>query len=388
MIPAVKQYLLEHWVDFDLGDKPDDLLFIKFMDRGIRSAEVGCLTFLVKQVRRSLERPVLIVKIPRYPKNPEANRSLELEFNNLSLVRSRSEKDNIINSIPRPIFLKTIDSCQVLAISFLAGGDLGRWFVTPDPFESAEIKYKMAFDWLISFQKLMGEKPAELDEGFIDKYVNGPIEKYRQTFSADTERYKQYFTKIASNAREKIGKKIKLYPQHGDWHASNILAANGKISGVIDWEDFSLDAPPCYDLFYFIRTYTDALYNSLIYRDDPVLIDNLANSTRYFEVVERIIEYYCKNIEIDIELVNVFLPLYIIGSLNAAGDPRKVALPACERGELLLSMEIENIRNLVTALSVFAYLDLGKRAYAANNLELVGICKERMNAIFKRFIRK
>ena len=51
-------------------------------------------------------------------------------------------------------------------------------------------------------------------------------------------------------------------------------------------------------------------------------------------------------------------------------------------------MEIENIRNLVTALSVFAYLDLGKRAYAANNLELVGICKERMNAIFKRFIRK
>lgn len=385
MIPAIKRYLLEHWKEFGFGDKPGDLLFIKFMDRRIRRPEVGCLIFLVKKNYRFREEPVLIVKMPRYAKNPGANLSLTKEFDNLNHVRSKLMEKDILGPIPRPVFLTTVDSYPVFAMSFLPGEDLGMWFISPDPLESAEIKFNLAFNWLTKFQRLMGGRLTKIDEDFIGKYVTGTIEKYRNTFSRDPSKHKSYFDGIHENSRKYLGREISLFLQHGDFHASNLFVEKGEISGVIDWEDFSSVALPCYDLVYFIRTYTDALYHSLIYRSDPDSIERLSNSTRYFEIVDRIVEHYCEKFEIDPEFMSFLLPLNLIQALNAGGDPRKMAFAHCEKLEILLRMQIGNVRGLVGALSAFAYRDMGGKAYAEGNLKLAEVCKDRANKVFRRF---
>src|SRR3989339_1361782 len=132
MIRLIKEHLLGKWGALGLGVLPDELFFIKFADRRIRAAEVGIISFLVKGRYGREERPLFILRVPRYPANKAANLSLELEYQNLKFIHDRLTDDNLRQSIPRAVVWEQICNTNVLAVSFLAGTSLNRGMLKAD----------------------------------------------------------------------------------------------------------------------------------------------------------------------------------------------------------------------------------------------------------------
>ena len=191
MIPCVKEYLL------NLGEKPEDLLFIKFADRRIRAPAVGTITFLVKKIDRGEEKPLFILRIPRYPKSAEADQTLENEYRNLTLVRQRLQDPELLSAVPSPILLEKIETGRFLIIGLLSGRDLGYRLPGRDLIKAYVDNFLLAFGWKMKFEKRWGGVGAQSGEAI----VVSEIELYKRTFPASAAKPEQFFSRITDKAQ-------------------------------------------------------------------------------------------------------------------------------------------------------------------------------------------
>ena len=156
MIPFIKEYLFNHWTPLNLGEKPKDLLFVKFADRGIRAPEVGIISFLVKKVLPEREEPLMILRFPRYASNLPANQSLECEYKNLMYIHEKLGSSCLAFGIPRVCFWQEINSSRVLGISHLPGESMWQGIAAGDVIKKYLANYVKAFTWQMGFQKALG----------------------------------------------------------------------------------------------------------------------------------------------------------------------------------------------------------------------------------------
>ncbi|MFH1361981.1 MAG: aminoglycoside phosphotransferase family protein [bacterium] len=373
MIPFVEKYLLKNWSSFELGRQPKALIFTKFADRGIRATQVGVVSFLVKGVYPHLEKPLLIVRIPRYPQNQQACLSLENETKNLLLISSKLSGAKV----PKVVFFEKINSSPVLGISYLAGSPLSQRILSKNILKDYVGNFGLAFSWLIGFQKGFGAGEAVLLNDLIDQVIRD----YVQVFPQNGSERRNYFGKIKLAAEQFKEVKISLFPQHGDFHTDNIFTQAGQISGVVDWEDFSDAGIPGFDVFHFIRTYFEALFDYFTKALDIKAIKALAQGPDSLAVVAATLKNYCQSIALSPELEKILIPLYLVQSATIAGSAHKQATRALKRLEVLLKLEIMGVADLVSQMSVLNYGDLYKTALANKDEQLANLCREEIKKI-------
>ena len=377
MIRLIKEHLLGKWGALGLGVLPDELFFIKFADRRIRAAEVGIISFLVKGRYGREERPLFILRVPRYPANKAANLSLELEYQNLKFIHDRLTDDNLRQSIPRAVVWEQICNTNVLAVSFLAGTSLNRGMLKADLLTNYLQQAKLAFYWLMAFQKGMGSAALLSAEQVVEKVIG----EYAAVFPDHQAVRAEYFSALRAKARKLTGSQIPQFAQHGDFHAENIFVVENRVAGVIDWEDSSLAGIPAFDAFHFIRTYFEALFGYAVERLDLDLLDSLSTGENTFKAIRVTLADYCNKMGIDPRFESIWVPVCLIQSASFAGSPRKEARGALGVFDLLLQLEPFSLEDLFFYMSILNYRDLAKKAVDAKISSLANSCLERINAI-------
>lgn len=374
MIPFVKGFLMDNWQGLGLGERPDDLLFVKFADRRIRASEVGIVSFLVKKVSGGKEEPLIVLRLPRYFNNEAAKATLAGEYKNLVSIHKRLGDPEILSAIPRPVVWEEIDHHRVLGVSFLAGSDLSDGMVSARILESYVERYDLAFDWLIKFQKKLDPR----NNISVTELAKKVIGDFRASFSGNVGPVEKYLSVLQGRAGKLERKNCPLFPQHADFHAENIFLSGGKVSGVVDWEDFDPEGIPAFDLFHFIKTYFEALFDYFGKKGDVAAIEKLSSDRDIIRVIKMTEEKYFQAMGIDPELSQVLLPLYLIRSVNLAADPRKKAMAAMKRMILLLQLGPFDIYDLFLFMSLGAYVPIYRRAAAQKDQALAKLCQERI----------
>jgi hypothetical protein len=380
VISFVKEYLLKKWEDLSLGAKPDELFFVKFADRRIRAAEVGIISFLVKGRYGKEEKPLFILRIPRYPENREANRSLELEYQNLKTIHDNLTSDNLRQTIPRVVVWEAIGGARVLALSFLPGDGINRGMIEADLVATYLRQAEPAFYWLMGWQQGMGNAALITVEQLVERVIG----EYNAIFPEKVAARAGYFSKLRDRARELGDVKVPQFVQHGDFHAENIFVGGDKVTGVIDWEDFSLTGIPGFDLFHFVRTYFEALFRYAVGGLDLALLDDLSTGDKTFKAIRVTLLDYFKKMGIDARFESLWVPLGLIQSANLAGSPRKQARAALGLFELLFQLEPFSLEELFCYMSIVNYRDLAKKAVDSKISSLANSCLERIKAIQER----
>ena len=372
MIPLFKDYLLKNWAKIGLSREPKNLLFIKFADRRIRAAEVGIISFLIKDGQKAL----MILRTPRYPTNEEANRSLELEYANLSSLSEKLPGSTLLAQIPRLLIWEKFDKIRVLGISFLAGADLSQYMSSADILKSYIDNFSLMLSWLVNFQQEVGAEQT-VPLGTIVERV---YDEYRTLFPDKIALADAYFSSCQPDLARFKEQMIPLFAQHGDFHAQNIFALKGRVSGVIDWEDFELLGVPGFDLFHFIKTYFEGLFGYFADKNDVMALHQFSSQVSQ-QVVKVTSDSYFSKMRLDPELVKILVPLYLLKSAVLAGEPRKKATAAVTRLEILLRLKPLNLEELVYFSSLFSYGDIYKKATAEQNAQLAEICRNEIQQI-------
>jgi len=370
MIPFIEKYIRDI-----SGREP---LFIKLPSKQIRKSDVSTISFLVKVLTEKGELPFAIVKIPRDPKNPDSVETLRLEHHNLSFLTGKI-KEELKSSIPSTIFLKEIEGCLVLAESIVKGSEMSSTILgSPQILETFLKNLDAASGWLISFLSSFDKKTCKLQ-----RTVSRTTEEYSSLFpKRDKKVFSRSFELLEHFSNTLANKDIPLMPQHGDYHADNIFMENGKISGVIDWEDFSTEAhPPCFDLIHFIYTYLEALYGAFFNMGSLELTRSLQINEPFYNRIDAVFGSFCKDTGIDLELMELLIPLYLLKSLSAAGNPRKQAETAIKKLELMFMFSPRSIKGLSGYMAYVNYLNLEKRYKDSGSADQAAICRKMMNDI-------
>ncbi len=379
MIPFIKNYILEHWTGYNLGGRPDELFFIKFPDRGIKDPNLTNLSFLVKAVIGGSERPVMIVRTPRYAGNTAPESALGSEYNNLVAIHNKLGDADLKATIPFPFFFEKINDGAVFSQSLVFGEEMADTLFAGNIFERFLQNVKLSLNWLIPFEKDIGGKKIRISSDFIDGYAAKKIDIYRGYSPKLSQHLEGYFNNIINTLRGHEGRELTIYPQHYDFHASNIFIKNGKVSGVIDWEDFLFDALPMFDLYHFIKTYIEGVSNALG-ESNPLLLGQLL-SADMIKIAKFAVAEYCKACGIEPALADVFLALYLIESQNIAADPKRKAMASFTRGELVLSYRVSNIDDLILSMGIIPLTFANQKALSAGDQELAKKCQESLQAI-------
>jgi len=347
MIPFIKRRLLEEWPKLGLGERPDDLLFIKFADRGIRRAEVSIISSLVKGKYRGEEKPLFIFRFPRYAGSSEARSSLETEFSNLNVIHGKLDDQ----TVPKVVYWGEINDYRVLAVSFLPGAPLSRQMLSDNILRSYIGNFGLAFSWLVNWQKAFGSA--------------GQI-----------------------TLAELPALALPRWPQHGDYHADNIFVLEGAVSGVIDWEDFELAGAPCFDLYHFIRTYFEGINEYFAKTDRVEELSYFTESREVGTVVRATIDNYYQLAGIDPQAEKVLLSRYLSYAASLAASPRKRAEGALKRLNILLKLAPSSIEELLFYQSVFNYGEIYQRAKEKQAQRLIELSRSKISEIQKRATEK
>src|SRR5690606_9318549 len=123
--------------------------------------------------------------------------------------------------------------------------------------------------FLRSLNPRLGEQaPVPLVNGVWEAVVQSMLHQVLQhlpaSMRADVQRL---FDESLYGAASRMG------IVHGDFSANNILIANGRISGVIDWEDARPSGPPVLDAFNYIDSVHRRVGNLTVSRTMPLLME-------------------------------------------------------------------------------------------------------------------
>lgn len=304
MISQIEQYILDNWYVLQLNiSKPNKLAFLKIGSRGSKNGSVPFLIFGDK-----FHWPILFMKIPR---NPEYTDSIEKEFRNLSQIRQILNSKNLLNSIPKPIYFgKILNRAYLIETSVN-----GRIFVERITSRfNIHREFKRVLKWITEFHSETKQEVKKIDEDFVKEYIKKPLNLFLRNFNFLDSPFKKNIKKeINSLIVTQKGKNLPIVSQHGDLSPYNIYVDMEKIM-VVDWEDALIRSPAYLDLYHFLISCSHAVHLEKDPRENFKKF--LVKDNKYKDLVDHLVEEYCSQLNIDIDLFRRLLPLALIQAAN------------------------------------------------------------------------
>jgi aminoglycoside phosphotransferase/SAM-dependent methyltransferase len=268
--PAVPRTLLDgvcalvrdSWVALGLdGPRPERLAP---MVVGHRRPTTGMVTVLL--FRKGDPYPTVVAKLPRYGPTGEP---LRREAATLERVRRAVAVGALAGAvrdvIPRPLGLHDVDGTEVLLqtgmpgvhlVAATAGGRL-------HPAKLAR-RLDLMLGWCLELQAASARR-VTVDDALLADRLEPLAAKGLAAMDADP-RVARLLDRSLETAAGLRGTALPLVVCHGDFWAGNVMAAGGKVRGVIDWERAALDDLPIWDL---VKAVGSAAYHLDRYRSLP-----------------------------------------------------------------------------------------------------------------------
>jgi thiamine kinase-like enzyme len=114
-------------------------------------------------------------------------------------------------------------------------------------------KTKQVLTLILELHKLFGIGEREINDVFLARYINEPIQKFLDFYGFRGTRLENACRLVAGEFKKQKGQKIPLIWQHGDFHFANIFIDGEKMK-LLDWENFGEIELPMYDLFTFLSS--------------------------------------------------------------------------------------------------------------------------------------
>ena len=146
----------------------------------------------------------------------------------------------------------------------------------------------------------------QITDDTFKEQISDPISDAKSLFS---DAYSSIFDKIELYLKTLyLNKTVPFVFKHGDYSADNIMVANGKITGVIDWEYASGSGLPLMDLIFLICNIhkKNTNINIIDAMHEVILDENLT------AIEDECIEKYCASLNIDKSLIFSFGVMNII----------------------------------------------------------------------------
>jgi hypothetical protein len=196
------------------------------------------------------KRTVLAVKAPTTDRSATAVETERKVLSELAKLPAR----HVLETIPRPVDAVEFDGRQAVVMTAVPGTPMMMSYLRRRHRRSATnvaADFAAADGWLDSFRRATAGEPSPLAMG------EGVRERLRLRFAgderldADLDRLAEIYSRLREEA-------VPRTAVHGDFWFGNILVANGRVSGVVDWEAGSRWGEPTRDLARFALIY--ALY--------------------------------------------------------------------------------------------------------------------------------
>ena len=198
-------------------------------------------------------RETLVIKVPT---SEPAARAVEAEERALRAVAIASAGE-IAHTVPTVVEVLAHEAGPALVMTAVTGVPMTTTYLEPRHTRSPE-RVARDFDavdrWLTAFQDATAQERGRLD------MLAGVADRLQERFEdeadldADLRRLAEIEDRLATNH-------VPRTAVHGDLWFGNVLVADGRVSGVVDWEAGTVGGAPTRDLVRFAHMY--ALYLDL-----------------------------------------------------------------------------------------------------------------------------
>ena len=162
--------------------------------------------------------------------------------------------EEVLKTIPRPVDVVEFEGRRALAMTAVRGTPMTTPYMSGRHRRSrtrVAADLAAAADWLDSFRRATAatEAPLEMD--------GGVSERLRERF-AGHDRLEENLERLAGVHARLRRETVPRTAVHGDFWMGNVLVADGRVTGVVDWEAAASSGEPARDLARFAHMY--ALY--------------------------------------------------------------------------------------------------------------------------------
>jgi SAM-dependent methyltransferase len=262
LVDGVCALVRDSWAALGLdGSRPERLAPLVV---GHRRPTTGMVTVLL--FRPGDRSPSVVAKLPRYGPTGEP---LRREAAALERVRDAVADGGLAgavrDAIPRPLGLHDVDGTEVLLqtgmpgvhlVAATAGGRL-------HPAKLAR-RLDLMLGWCLELQAASARR-VTVDDALLAGKLEPLAAEGLAAMDADP-RVAALLDRALEAAAGLRGTALPLVVCHGDYWAGNLLAAGGRVRGVIDWERAALEELPLWDL---VKAVGSAAYHLDRYRSLP-----------------------------------------------------------------------------------------------------------------------
>jgi aminoglycoside phosphotransferase (APT) family kinase protein len=192
------------------------------------------------------DRPALAVKVPT---TDGAARAVEAEARVLAALHERDSPMG--ETIPRPVDVVDFEGRPGIVLTAVAGIPMTssylRWHYTARR-HCVAAHFAAVERWLAAFHSASANGSAALDmDGGVARRL---ADRFRDDaeLERDLDRLDGIYTKLGKET-------VPRTAVHGDLWLGNVLLADGRVAGVVDWEDGAVRGEPVRDLVRFALMY-------------------------------------------------------------------------------------------------------------------------------------
>jgi len=286
-----------------------------------------------------------LAAVAKATRRPSAEAALMAEF--AALKELTSTAPEAMQGAPLPIALERVDGHLVLVESPVPGEPMTARYYSPGHTSDASRvarDFEAAEGWLERFQRKTASDEMVIDRVSIDACVDGVRSRYRREIGWSGVE-EELFETLARRALAFEGTRLPRVGVHGDFWMGNLLMAEGRIVGVVDWELARLNGLPFQDTFKFPTSY--GFYLDRAYPGNDGVVPGHSSWGRgrdrwarygdwsnlvgfrysYFEqgwfptLVQQFIERQLARAGVPLGLVSVFFPLFLAEQAMTLDDP-------------------------------------------------------------------
>lgn len=284
--------------------------------------------------------------VAKVARRPSAESALRAEHRALQDLW-RDPPAGLRDTLPEPLLLENIGGRLVLATTALPGGPMSVDYYRPGHTGAHRLvnqDFELAGGWLARFQRETWRGQLVIGPETFEESVLPVFERYR--LAVGWSQWEQdLLDRLARGWADLAGVTVPLVAVHGDYAIGNILLADGRITGVVDWELGQPLGLPFADLFKFASSYGSFLDRAIPPRRGSLpghvgwaetasrwggpgtwpnrvgLLHAFFGSGWFPDLVRAFVRDHLKRLGAPPEAVAVFLPLFLAGQAMALENP-------------------------------------------------------------------
>jgi len=280
-----------------------------FIEVGNPSRPDGIKSFLVKKNGASY-----LFRTPGRRCSESARNRVDRLHEALMTVNRMVDGSALSSTIPKIAVYSNGSNPPVLVESAIPGKPAAEWVQFGRVYLRRRIKRVLvgAVDWLIGFQQATNKERIPLARIFSWMEIGRDVEKYLDLCGEDLD---PLALESLKNLRATLCTEeqitVPCCPRHGEFKLENIIISSGRISGVIDWEEFRSRSHPFSDFWHLL---VHAAGMEIADRGHLVrgITANLLGLGWMNFFMEELTARFSRHLGVSKQVTRAFLPLHLI----------------------------------------------------------------------------